>query len=122
MPTMRSTHLTPHINNSKLISTMRLTDGQRLAIREAITRHFGAEARVQLFGSRVDDSRRGGDIDLLVEIQSLDPDSQEAVTRKLRAIAEIQSKIGERKVDLVIANATSEKEVVRQARKQGVRV
>lgn len=119
---MRPTHLTPHINNSKLTSTMRLTDEQRCAIRETITRHFGTDARVRLFGSRVDDSRRGGDIDLLVEIESVDPDSQEAVTRKLRAIAEIQAKIGERQIDLVIANASSDKQVVRQARKQGIRV
>ncbi len=43
---------------------MRLTPRQQQIIREAARDVFGTEARVWLFGSRVDDSRRGGDIDL----------------------------------------------------------
>ena len=45
---------------------MRLTDVQIAAIREATAEVFGPEAQVWLFGSRVEDSKRGGDIDLLI--------------------------------------------------------
>ena len=48
---------------------MRLTDAECAIIRDAATAVFGADARVLLFGSRVDDSKRGGDIDLLVEVE-----------------------------------------------------
>lgn len=46
---------------------MRLTIDQTRVILQCVQRQFGADARVMLFGSRLDDSARGGDIDLLVE-------------------------------------------------------
>jgi len=49
---------------------MRLTDQQRHDIRQASVDIFGQTATVSLFGSRVDDSLKGGDVDLLVELPS----------------------------------------------------
>lgn len=46
---------------------MRLTDEEIEAIRTATREAFGADAVVRLFGSRLDDRARGGDIDLHVE-------------------------------------------------------
>lgn len=46
---------------------MRLTPTQHQQILQATRLNFGANANVWLFGSRVDDSRRGGDVDLYVE-------------------------------------------------------
>jgi predicted nucleotidyltransferase len=46
---------------------MRLSDAERGAIRRAIA-DFDPEAMVYLFGSRTDDTKRGGDIDLLIMV------------------------------------------------------
>jgi len=46
---------------------MRLTREQTLAILEMIHRCAGETARVYLFGSRLNDQARGGDVDLLIE-------------------------------------------------------
>ncbi len=46
---------------------MRLTDDQAQAIRTAAREAFGAGVIVRLFGSRADDSARGGDIDLHID-------------------------------------------------------
>ena len=46
---------------------MRLTPDQTQAIRQRIHSHMGEHARIWLFGSRVDDSHRGADVDLYVE-------------------------------------------------------
>lgn len=47
---------------------MRLNAEQQIAIRELTTDLIGPDAHIWLFGSRADDQRRGGDIDLLVEV------------------------------------------------------
>ena len=46
---------------------MRLTSVQIKTIVTTIRAQVGAEARVVVFGSRLDDARRGGDLDLLIE-------------------------------------------------------
>jgi predicted nucleotidyltransferase len=46
---------------------MRLDADQTDSILACIRRQFGDDARVLVFGSRLDDSARGGDVDLLVE-------------------------------------------------------
>ncbi|NEX15935.1 MAG: DNA polymerase III subunit beta, partial [Halochromatium sp.] len=45
---------------------MRLNAHQRETIKQAARGCFGADATVRLFGSRVDDHKRGGDIDLFI--------------------------------------------------------
>ena len=47
---------------------MRLTPTEIAAIKAAARDAFGETVVVRLFGSRVDDHRRGGDIDLHVEV------------------------------------------------------
>ncbi|WP_218143731.1 hypothetical protein [Desulfomicrobium apsheronum] len=46
---------------------MRIMEKERRMIRAEAWKAFGADAKVFLFGSRVDDARRGGEINLLVE-------------------------------------------------------
>jgi uncharacterized protein len=51
---------------------MRLTGHEVAAIKAAAAQTFGANAVVRLFGSRVDDARKGGDIDLHVEVDAIE--------------------------------------------------
>ena len=46
---------------------MRLSTAQARVILGCVRQQFGADAQVLLFGSRLDDLARGGDVDLLVE-------------------------------------------------------
>jgi len=46
---------------------MRLTSQQCAKIREIVERIAGTGVGIFVFGSRVDDARRGGDVDLLIE-------------------------------------------------------
>lgn len=97
---------------------MRLNQREIEAIRTAVRTHFGEDARVLLFGSRTDDAKRGGDIDLLVECTL---DAQEAHRAKLRALTEIQRRIGERKIDLVPTYTPEDnREIVSRARAEGM--
>ena len=47
---------------------MRLTPDQIQSIRQLAQQVAGSEARVRVFGSRLDDSARGGDIDIMLEL------------------------------------------------------
>jgi predicted nucleotidyltransferase len=47
---------------------MRLTAAEIEAIRRAVREVFGETARVRVFGSRVRDDLKGGDLDLFVEV------------------------------------------------------
>jgi len=47
---------------------MRVSEQQAQSIRQIVRDTAGGEARVRLFGSRLDDAALGGDLDLLVEL------------------------------------------------------
>jgi len=54
---------------------MRLSAEDIAAIRRLVQARFGAGAGIRLFGSRLDDSARGGDVDLYVEPDRLPEDN-----------------------------------------------
>ena len=80
---------------------MRLTEDQLKIIKRAVFNNFGEESRVYLFGSRVDDTKKGGDIDLFIEA-FFSP--EELFYRKINMLNELQFKLGERKIDVVAFN------------------
>lgn len=78
---------------------MRLDHKTRDIIKNEVASQFGVGAVVRLFGSRVDDTLRGGDIDLLIE------PNHPLVNRiqdECRLSASLYIKLGGRKVDVLI--------------------
>jgi len=75
---------------------MRISDFQRDAIVNAILA-CDPNAKIWLFGSRTDDSKKGGDIDIGVLSKEID------LMKKCRIIRNICSKIGEQKIDLAVS-------------------
>ena len=79
---------------------MRITEQQQKIIKQTICKYVGVGSGVWLFGSRVDDNARGGDVDIYIE-----PEIQEAddiVEAKLDALVELYQLLGDQKIDLVI--------------------
>ncbi len=100
----------------RLINAMRLTDFQRQAIKRTFSDVFG-EGAVILFGSRIDDSKRGGDIDLFLEVQN----HQDLFHKKVRFLARLKRQIGEQKIDVVF-NEDSQRLIEQEARRWGIRL
>lgn len=78
---------------------MRLDDKTRDIIKSEVASQLGTEATVRLFGSRVDDSQRGGDIDLLIEPGCI---LAQRIQAECRLAASLYIKLGGRKVDVLI--------------------
>lgn len=78
---------------------MRLTQSQVEIIRSTAQQVLGERVRVTLFGSRVDDARKGGDVDLMVEV----PDAiDEPALLGARLASRVSRAMDGRKVDVVL--------------------
>ena len=75
---------------------MRLTAKEHYAIKKYFFEVF-KEGKIYLFGSRVDDNRKGGDIDLYLQIK----ERENLVSKKLDFLVKLKREIGQQKIDVV---------------------
>jgi predicted nucleotidyltransferase len=93
---------------------MRLEEFEIQAIETAV-HSLDPDAAIYLFGSRVDDSRKGGDIDLLIFSERL------TYGDKLKIKQQFFEKMDDQKIDVVIAKDATDP-FVRAALESGVRL
>jgi predicted nucleotidyltransferase len=96
---------------------MRLTTQQITHIKEKTALVFGEKAKVYLFGSRVDDNKKGGDIDLFIELD----DKSDLFAKKLRFLVQLKMVLGEQKIDVVF-NEDETRLIEREIRKWAVAI
>jgi len=95
---------------------LRLSKKEIKAIKDAFFEVF-REGEIYLFGSRVDDSKKGGDIDLYLVLK----DKSNLFEKKLKFRSKLYRMIGERKIDLVF-NEDENRLIEKEARKWGVKL
>jgi hypothetical protein len=109
-------------------NSMRLTSQQIATIQHAALEAFGPGTQVLLFGSRVDDNKRGGDIDLLIQpVPAAFPKEGKetgtaALNQKIRFLSLLERHLGERKIDVVIEQPGDTRPIVKVAHATGVRL
>jgi predicted nucleotidyltransferase len=79
---------------------MRLTQSQVQIIKQVVTMQAGEGAQVTLFGSRVDDDKKGGDVDLLVTLSD-EVDHPAELSAKISA--RLMRLFQGRKVDILLS-------------------
>lgn len=79
---------------------MRLTDQELHIVTSSFTQYFGERDQLWLFGSRVDNSKRGGDIDLYIETE--ETNSNAAYEKKMQFSVDLQLKLGLQKIDVAL--------------------
>jgi len=87
---------------------MRITDKEVEIIKRLTRDIFGEPARAYLFGSRVDDGKRGGDIDLCIVS---DDESVLTFNNKISFLVRLKQEIGDQKIDLVFDNESTRAKV-----------
>ena len=73
-----------------------------------------------LFGSRVDDGKKGGDIDLLVRPSAAAADQPFA--KKVKMLSLLERELGERKIDLVVEQPGDPRSIVMVAHATGIQI
>ncbi len=76
---------------------------------------FGSDSRVILFGSRVDDTAQGGDIDLYIQTS----DHTDLLGKKLRYLQLLEDVLGEQKIDVVF-NKNADRVIEKEAMEKGI--
>lgn len=99
---------------------MRISTIEHAAIQVAAAELLPAGFRVALFGSRTDDKRRGGDLDLLIEPPvAMDP--QAVVEMRTRLAARLYRVLGERRIDIIVTQGVADDRlIVAEARRQAI--
>lgn len=98
---------------------MRLTAFEQENIKLYVRKHFGRNADAYIFGSRADNNRKGGDIDLYI---TTDMPTSEIIKKKVSLLVELEKVLGEQKIDIVINNHTKQKNIYEIAEKEGVKL
>ena len=95
---------------------MRLTPKEIEAIVTTFKEFFGS-GEIFLFGSRVDDTKKGGDIDLYIDCMN----KENLVEKKINFLVSLKRKIGEQKIDVVISRDKN-RPIEQEALKKGIQL
>ena len=93
---------------------MRLQRQEIQTILQVARQIYGEKVKVYLFGSRLDDAKRGGDIDLLVRNEG----SQKGVLARIRMIAQLKFLLGDQTIDVI--GDHEESHVAQEALQKGI--
>lgn len=96
---------------------MRLTDYEHEAIKRAFIETF-EDGKIYLFGSRVDDTKRGGDIDLYLCPSKKFDDER---IRRRSFLIKLDEYIGEQKIDAIIAKDET-RLIEKEAKRTGIQL
>jgi predicted nucleotidyltransferase len=92
---------------------MRLTPSQIAVIKSTTAAVLGPQSRVRLFGSRVHDRQKGGDVDLYVEVP------QPNLMQRIRCKIQLEERL-DMPVDLIVKPIGDDSPISRIARSEGI--
>jgi predicted nucleotidyltransferase len=97
------------------MSVMRLSIYEITNIVACTKKIFGNDSKVYLFGSRVDERKKGGDIDLYIISDAL----ADMFNKTIFLLECLEKFLGEQKIDIVISKDT-DRDIEKKARQEGI--
>ena len=100
---------------------MRLSNKEIAAIKEVTRGVFGDNATISLFGSRTDNNKKGGDIDLYIQC-NCHISREELYQLKIKFLVQLKKIIGDQKIDVLINGGQLSKSILGKVQKEEVRL
>ena len=100
---------------------MRLSEYEKEIIVLSAKDNFEKNTRVILFGSRANETGKGGNIDLLTQ-PDVDISPEEMLKKKINMLIEIEQKLGEQRVDIILQQPDDNRAIVKIAKKTGIAI
>ena len=100
---------------------MRLNDKEIAAIKEVTRGVFGDNATISLFGSRTDDNKKGGDIDLFIQCNR-QISLEEQYQLKIKFLVQLKKNIGDQKIDVLINGGQLSRRILETVQKEEVQL
>ena len=97
---------------------MRISDDMAKSIVSLSKKFIADDAQVWLFGSRADDSMKGGDIDIMIEACNID----NPVERKINFKLAFEDRWGELKIDILVHDTNYEETAIHEIARLGIRL
>ena len=95
---------------------MRLSEIEVNTIKQTYKEVFNS-GDIYLFGSRIDDSKKGGDIDLYIDADNI----ENKLEKKIEFLVSLKQKIGDQKIDVVISKDKT-RVIEKEALQYGIRL
>ncbi|MCX6150747.1 MAG: nucleotidyltransferase domain-containing protein [Ignavibacteriales bacterium] len=77
---------------------MRLNEFEKGIIKNTAKEIFGEDTEIFIFGSRVDDTLKGGDIDIYLKCLN----KENLLDKKIKYLIKLEKLLGEQKIDVII--------------------
>lgn len=99
---------------------MRLSEFEIESIKSVACEVWGSETIIYLFGSRTDDSKKGGDIDLFVDLEA-EQEPKKIMLQKAEFLGKLDILLGEQKIDLLVRTSyNNQLAIIKTAHEKGV--
>ena len=99
---------------------MRLSQVEINIIKSVAHEVWGTKTMIYLFGSRTDDSKKGGDIDLFVDLEA-EQEPKKIMLQKAEFLGKLDFMLGEQKIDLLVrTHYNNHLPIIKTAQKKGV--
>ena len=115
------TNITIHFKVFIYICYMRLRNNEIAAIKEVTREVFGDNATIGLFGSRKDNNKKGGDIDLFIQC-NCHISREELYQLKIKFLVLLKNIIGDQKIDVLINAGQLSGSILETVRREEVRL
>lgn len=100
---------------------MRLKQTEIDAIKKVSKNIFGKDSTTLLFGSRIDDTKRGGDIDLYIRYKPT-LINHNTYQLKIKFLVQLKRLIGDQKIDVLIDTGNQTQSIFKTVTKVGIKI